>query len=81
MTGSSARGSRTAKTVFSSRLEYVNVYDTDIGDDGLAHLSGLPALGDVYVWQSRVTPEGIARFVEENPGARVHGGANEIPDR
>ena len=44
-------------------LRYVNLYGTDVGDDGPAHLSSLPALEDIYVWQSQVTDAGVARFL------------------
>jgi len=65
----------------ASRLEYINLYATGVSDEGLNHLVHLTALGDVYVWQSRITPEGIARFVEERPGVRVHGAAKETQTR
>jgi len=42
-------------------LEVVNLVGTAVGDEGLLALAAHPKLRRIYVWQSRVTPEGRDR--------------------
>ncbi len=43
-------------------LTYLNLYSTKVTDAGLEHLKGLTNLKKLYVWQSAVTPEGMAKL-------------------
>lgn len=40
-------------------LSVLNVYGTQITDEGLAHLSGMTSLKQLYIWQTQTTAEGI----------------------
>jgi YHS domain-containing protein len=72
-------------------LEYLNAYGTQLGDAGLAAVAGLPKLRQVYLWQSKVTPDGVAAHkdaladVQVDLGdyveARLAAARQEIADR
>jgi hypothetical protein len=52
-------------------LEYLNVYGTEIGDPGLAHLANLKKLKSLYVWQTKVTDAGVKKLQEALPGLKI----------
>lgn len=56
-----------------AKLEYLNLVDAPIGDDGLGRLAGHPALRRVYVGGSKATDAGIAALLKSCPEAQVEG--------
>jgi YHS domain-containing protein/mono/diheme cytochrome c family protein len=52
-------------------LEYLNAYGTQLGDAGLAAVAKLPKLRQLYLWQSKVTPEGVAKHKQALDGVQV----------
>ena len=54
-----------------TKLTYLNLYATKITDAGLRQLGGLSALAHLYVWQSAVTPAGIAELRKALPECEV----------
>jgi Leucine rich repeat len=56
-------------------LEHLNLYgNPGVQDVGLTVLAGLPALRELYLWQTAVTAEGLERFAEQRPDVMVHNG-------
>lgn len=61
-------------------LEHLNLYgNAEIHDSGLEPLVALPALRELYLWQTGVTDEGVAEFRERRPDVMVHNGAAAVP--
>ncbi|MEM6910591.1 MAG: c-type cytochrome domain-containing protein [Verrucomicrobiota bacterium] len=55
-------------------LEYLNLYDTPITDEGLQHLEKLTGLQEVYLWQSDASSAGVAALREALPDAKIDRG-------
>ena len=56
-------------------LTYLNVYGCkNVTDAGLAHVDSIRTLSKVYIWQSAVTDDGVAKFKTSLPGTEVVGG-------
>jgi hypothetical protein len=55
-------------------LETLVLTQTGVTDACVDALAGMPALKRVYVWGSRLTPEGVARLRRERPGLAVDAG-------
>ncbi len=53
-------------------LDYLNLYATSITDEGLQHLTGLPRLRALYLWQTEVTPAGAERLRAALPDLDVN---------
>ncbi len=47
-----------------SKLEYLNLYGTNVTDAGLASLRPLVSLQRLYVWQSKVTATAATAFAD-----------------
>ncbi len=72
-------------------LEYLNAYGTQLGDEGLAVVAELPKLRQLYLWQSKVTSDGVGKHkdaladVQVDLGdyveARLAAARKEIADR
>lgn len=62
-----------------SFLEYLNVYGSMVDDAALEHLASVKSLKSLYVWQSKVTPEGAARLEQALPNVVINTGAAEAP--
>ena len=60
----------------SEYLEYLNLYGTQVDDEGLEVLKNLPRLQKLYLWQSAATTEGIAKLVANKPRLAVHAGVD-----
>ncbi len=58
-------------------LEYLlrlNLYGTQVDDAALDQLADFPALESVYLWNSNVTEEGVARLRDALPNAEINFG-------
>jgi len=55
-------------------LRYLNLYGTAIGDAGLEQLTGLKSLRNLYVWQTKVTDEGIKKLKQALPSVNIEKG-------
>ena len=53
------------------RLESINLFGTNAGDNVLDNLSSFPSLKRVYVWQSKVTAEGVRVFESKRSDVAV----------
>jgi hypothetical protein len=58
-------------------LEYLNLYNTAVTDAGVADLSNLKALKNVYLWQSKVTDAGADTLKKAIPSVAVDLGWKE----
>jgi hypothetical protein len=58
-------------------LEYLNVVDTRVGDQGLKGIATMTGLRSVYVWKSAVTDSAVSQVSRQNPGLMVVNGFNE----
>ena len=56
------------------RLESMNLFGTNADDDVLDNLSSFPSLQRVYVWQSKVTAEGVRTFESKRSDVTVERG-------
>lgn len=52
-------------------LRSLNLFGTKVGDYGMAALTQLQHLQDVYVWQTEVSPAAAVRLKEARPDVRV----------
>jgi hypothetical protein len=55
-------------------LEILNLYGTNVGNDGLEHLKGLSRLKKLYLWNSKATSAGGERLIEAIPKLEVNVG-------
>ncbi len=55
-------------------LTYLNLYGAAVTDAGLAQLTGLKNLRNLYVWQTKVTDEGIQKLKQALPGVNIDKG-------
>jgi hypothetical protein len=55
-------------------LEYLNLYGTQVSDEGIQQLKSLKNLRKLYLWQTRATEEGVARLQEAMPQLEVNMG-------
>ncbi len=62
-----------------NELTYLNLVATGIGDAGLGELKRQPALRDLYLWQTKATPVGIAKLTHDQPELSVGGGPDGLP--
>ena len=60
-------------------LRYLNVYATKVSDAGLEHIKGLKNLKRLLVWQSQVTPDGMAKLKESLPECTIIAGLELKP--
>ena len=60
-------------------LEYLNLYDTQITDKGLASLVELKKLKNLYLWQTKVTKEAANKLKEQLKGCDVNVGVEFVP--
>jgi len=61
-------------------LEHLNLYrNAGVTDSGLAALAASPKLRELFVWQTAVSPAGVARLREQRPGLAVDIGATPAP--
>jgi uncharacterized membrane protein len=59
------------------RLEHLNLYgNAGVTDASMDVLAGLSSLRQLYVWQTGVTDEGIARLRQRRPDLEVQGAAS-----
>ena len=58
------------------KLEYLNLYGTQVTDAGIMKLKTLGSLKDLYLWQSKATPEGGEALKKELPGLEITFGVN-----
>jgi len=54
------------------KLEYLNLYGTPITDAGLQHLSKLPRLARLYLWQTKVSYDAARSLEQSIPGLVVN---------
>jgi hypothetical protein len=54
-----------------TKLTYLNLFGAAVSDAGLAQLSGLKNLKSLYVFQTKVTDEGIAKLQKAQPGLKI----------
>ncbi|MHC4939080.1 MAG: c-type cytochrome domain-containing protein [Planctomycetota bacterium] len=54
-----------------AHLRRINLYGTEVSDAGLDTLSTLPALAEVYVWETKVTEGGVRRLQQVRRGCKV----------
>ncbi|MEN7547416.1 c-type cytochrome domain-containing protein [Rapidithrix thailandica] len=55
-------------------LEYLNLYGTSVTDNVLSHLQAIPTLQHVFLWQSKVSPQGIQRLKSAKSELKVDTG-------
>jgi hypothetical protein len=60
-------------------LTYLNLVGTSISDDGLAYLSEMPKLKDIFVYRTKITAEGVQQFSKKSEGTRVDTGGYMLP--
>ena len=53
----------------------LNLYGTAVTDAGLEQLKGLKHLRSLYLWQTKVTPEGVKALQAALPGCDINTGA------
>lgn len=56
------------------RLESINLFGTEVGNDVLMHLAKFPSLKRIYTWQTNVTDEGISALKESRKDINVENG-------
>ncbi|MEM8882481.1 MAG: c-type cytochrome domain-containing protein [Planctomycetota bacterium] len=54
------------------QLRRINLYGTDVSDAGLDTLVTLPALAEVFAWDTNVTSAGVKRLTTMRRAVRVH---------
>jgi hypothetical protein len=55
----------------------LNLYGTQVTDEGIQQLSSLKNLKTLYLWKTGVTPEGAARLQNALPQLEVNLGSEE----
>jgi hypothetical protein len=62
------------------KLEYLNIYgNPGVTDASIATLAQLPALREVYLWGTSVSPAGVQKLKQQRPELRVDNGDEPIP--
>lgn len=72
--GADNAGSGLAALASLEYLEYINLYDTNVTDQALQGIAPIKTLTAVYLWQTAVTPEGIAQLKSALPDAQIDTG-------
>jgi Leucine-rich repeat (LRR) protein len=54
-----------------SKLEYLNLYGTNISDSSLQSLTALPQLKKLYVWETKVDSVGVASATSQRKSLDV----------
>ena len=62
-----------------AELRSLNLYDTGVTDQGLEQLAKHPKLETLYVWNTKVTREGVAALERPRPELRVQW-RRDLPD-
>jgi len=62
-----------------TKLASLNLYGTAISDQALASLGGLKSLKRIYVWQTKMTPDGAKKLAIAVPGLDVERGYEAPP--
>jgi len=57
-------------------LEWLNLHNTEVTDEGLLKLKTLSKLEKVYLWNSKATPEGAEALKKEIPELEFFFGSN-----
>ena len=52
-------------------LEQLNLYGTNISDEGLKQLASFKKLSVLYLWKTKVTATGVEQFKKERPDVKV----------
>jgi Leucine-rich repeat (LRR) protein len=55
-----------------SELEYLDLNDTAISDDGLVHLANLKKLEELYLYRTKVTNAGVQKLQRKIPKATIY---------
>lgn len=53
-------------------LEVLNLYGTQIGDNGLERLELLQKLNRIYLWNTQVTPEKVENLKSKYPDLEIN---------
>jgi hypothetical protein len=62
------------------KLTHLNLYgNAGVTDDGLAAVAEIESLGSLYLWQTGVSADGVARFRAARPHVSVDTGAAAVP--
>jgi hypothetical protein len=60
-------------------LEYLNIYgNAGVTDASIATLAQLPALREVYLWGTSVSPAGVEKLRQQRPEVRVNAGNKPV---
>ena len=62
-----------------SHLTSLNLIGNDISDKGTSHLSRLPKLEKVYLYQTKVTADGVRVLINDRPKMQIDTGGYLIP--
>ena len=54
-----------------SKLEYLNLYETNVSDSSVAMLMKLPQLKELYVWGTKVTEGFIAEVEDQKANLKI----------
>jgi hypothetical protein len=54
-----------------SQLEHLNLYGTNLSDEGIIQLTDLKNLSVLYLWKTKVTLNGIEQFKKLNPKVTI----------
>jgi uncharacterized membrane protein/mono/diheme cytochrome c family protein len=61
------------------KLEYLNIYgNPGVTDASVATLAQLPALREVYLWGTSVSPDGVEKLRQQRPELRVNAGNKPV---
>ena len=53
-------------------MEHLNLYGTQVDDEGFEIMKDFKALKSLYLWQSEVSDKAVANFVDNNPSIQVN---------
>ena len=59
-------------TVSKMNLEALNLYATQIGDNGLEGLELLQKLNRIYIWSTQVTPKKVENLKAKRPDLEIN---------
>ncbi|WP_139215940.1 leucine-rich repeat domain-containing protein [Parapedobacter composti] len=60
-------------------MRYLNLVNTKVSDEGLNALTRLPSLQVLYLYQTKVTAQGIASLVQAVPQLEIDTGNYMLP--